>query len=201
MDRFEHLAMVAFLILGFALIRIFTNMTNLITKHLLEEEYDTSTVSYYWVHSVFVFITIFTIILFWWTYYPLNDLEFWPDKNWNLWTYMLFLAVPILMFMLCEVLVPKTSEGKQLDIDLEIYYYRYHRIILGLAWLLQATLIVNLLVFFQEPWDSMKVVSRYVMLCLMAPMVFYHNRRLHETGMGIFFIGFIYIIIKYHIYS
>lgn len=97
--------------------------------------------------------------------------------------------------------MPKTSEGKQLDIDLEIYYYRYHRIILGLAWLLQATLIVNLLVFFQEPWDSMKVVSRYVMLCLMAPMVFYHNRRLHETGMGIFFIGFIYIIIKYHIYS
>jgi len=26
------------------------------------------------------------------------------------------------------------------------------------------------------------------------------NKRIHEIGMGIFFVGFIYTILKYHIY-
>ena len=33
------------------------------------------------------------------------------------------------------------------------------------------------------------------------PMVLSNNKRLHEIGMGIFFIGFIYTIVKYHIYT
>jgi len=38
------------------------------------------------------------------------------------------------------------------------------------------------------------------MLCVMAPMVFSSNKRIHEIGMGIFLAGFIYTILKYHIY-
>ena len=47
---------------------------------------------------------------------------------------------------------------------------------------------------------SLKVIGRVFMLCIMTPMVFSNNKRLHEIGMGIFFIGFIYTIIKYHIF-
>jgi len=161
--------------------------------------YDTNDVEFYWVHSIFVFITLFTIILFWWTYYPLNDLEFWPDKNWTLWTYLLFLTVPILMFMLCEVLAPQ--HHKDIRVDMKRYWYRYHSVILGLAWLVQVALICNLLLFFQEPWDSIKLIGRYIMLCVMLPMIFTQNHRLHEALMSIFFIGFLYIIVKYHIYT
>jgi len=34
----------------------------------------------------------------------------------------------------------------------------------------------------------------------MAPMVFSNNKKIHEIGMGIFLAGFIYTILKYHIY-
>ena len=47
---------------------------------------------------------------------------------------------------------------------------------------------------------SMKVIGRVIMLCIMTPMVFINNKRLHEIGMTIFFLGFIYTIVKYHIF-
>jgi len=46
----------------------------------------------------------------------------------------------------------------------------------------------------------LKVVGRVIMLCIMTPMVISTNKKIHEIGMGIFFAGFIYTIIKYHIF-
>ena len=103
------------------------------------------------------------------------------------------------MFMLCEVLAPQ--HHKDIRVDMKRYWYRYHIVILGLAWLVQVALICNLLLFFQEPWYSIKLVGRYIMLVVMLPMIFTQNHRLHETLMSIFFIGFLYIIVKYHIYT
>jgi len=215
MERFEHLAMVAFLILGLAMVRLMTNMTSLLAKDSIAEEierdygkdrakeletkYDVANVEFYWVHTMFVFITFFTTILFWWTCYPINDLTYFPDENWNLFTYLLFLTVPFLFFMICEIIAPQDHAGKQ--VDLKAYYYRFHRVILGLAWLLQVGLLANLFVFFQGELYSMKVLGRVIMLAVMLPMVFFKNHRIHEIGMTIFFVGFIYTIIKYHIFA
>jgi len=215
MERFEHLAMVAFLILGLAMVRLMTNMTSLIAKDIIAEEiekdydkeksdelekkYDCSNVEFYWPHTAFCFITFFTIILFWWTCYPLNDLSYFPDEGWNLFTYLLFLAVPFLMFMICEVVAPQDHAGK--NVNLKLYYFRFHRVILGLAWTLQVFLIGNLFVFFHGELYSLKVLGRLIMLCVMLPMVIWKNQRLHEWGMAIFFVGFIYTIIKYHIFA
>ena len=215
MERFEHLAMVAFLILGLAMVRLMTNMTSLIAKDSIAEEiekkydektaselekkYDCENVEFYWVHTCMCFITFFTIILFWWTCYPLNDLRYFPDGNWNLFTYLLFLAVPFLMFMLCEVIAPQDHSGA--NVNLKEYYYRFHRVILGLAWVLQLCLLANLFVFYKGDLYSLKVIGRVIMLCVMTPMVLSDNRRLHEFGMGFFFIGFIYTILKYHVFA
>ena len=38
MERFEHLSMVGFLILGLALVRLVTNMTSLLSKDIIAEE-------------------------------------------------------------------------------------------------------------------------------------------------------------------
>ena len=75
-----------------------------------------------------------------------------------------------------------------------------HRVILGLAWVLQIMLLANLFVFFKGELESLKVLGRILMLAIMAPMVLSSNKRIHEIGMGIFFLGFIYTILKYHIY-
>ena len=105
-----------------------------------------------------------------------------------------------MFFMVSEVVAPQPETYKDKSVDLREYYYKNHKVILGLAWSLQLLLIGNLFVFFQGEVASLKFAGRVIMLFVMAPMVFSSNNRLHEIGMGIFLVGFIYTIIKYHIY-
>jgi hypothetical protein len=140
------------------------------------------------------------MILFWWTATPLQDTNFYADERWNLFTYILFLTVPMLMMFISEVVMPYEHDKK--SVNLKEYYYKYHKVILGLAWVLQLFLIGNFFVFYNEgDIISAKVIGRVIMLCIMAPMIFSANKRIHEIGMSIFFVGFVYTIIKYHIFA
>ena len=196
MIAFTHLSMVGFLILGLSMVRLLIAFAALL--HQNTNDTDDDDVVFYWPHTIFCFITFFTIILFWWTSYPLRDVAYFPNEGWNLFTFLLYLSAPFLFFLVTEVLTPQNSNGKALD--LQEYYYKYHRVILGLAFALQVCLIGNLFVFFGGELMSLKVLGRLVMLTLMAPMVIISNKKLHEWGMGIFFVGFIYTIVKYHIF-
>ena len=196
MVAFTHLSMVGFLVLGLSMVRLLITLAALLHQNVNESKDDD--VIFYWPHSVFCFITFFTIILFWWTSYPLRDINYFPNEGWNLFTFLLYLSVPFLFFMVTEVLAPQNNDGKALD--LQEYYYKYHRVILGLAWMLQLCLIGNLFVFFHGELYSLKVLGRVIMLGVMTPMVISDNRKVHEIGMVIFFVGFIYTIVKYHIF-
>ena len=196
MVAFSHLSMIAFVILGLSMVRLMINFSALLAKNYNDDGDDD--VKFYWPHTAFSFITFFTIILFWWTSYPLRDLAYYPNEGWNLFTFLLYLSVPFLFFMVSEVVAPQDHEGKAYD--LQEYYYKNHKVILGLAWTLQVCLIGNLFVFFHGELLSLKVLGRFIMLAVMAPMVISDNKRVHEIGMGVFFVGFIYTIIKYHIF-
>jgi len=196
MVAFSHLSMIAFVILGLSMVRLMINFSSLLAKNYNDDGDDD--VKFYWPHTAFSFITFFTIILFWWTSYPLRDLAYYPNEGWNLFTFLLYLSVPFLFFMVSEVVAPQDHEGKAYD--LREYYYKNHKVILGLAWMLQVCLIGNLFVFFHGELLSLKVLGRFIMLAVMAPMVISDNKRVHEIGMGVFFVGFIYTIIKYHIF-
>ena len=102
--------------------------------------------------------------------------------------------------MVTEIIAPQPDTYKDIEVDLKKYYYDNHKVILGLAVVLQVCLLANLFVFFKGELMSMKVIGRVIMLCIMTPKVFINNKRLHEIGMTIFFLGFIYTIIKYHIF-
>jgi hypothetical protein len=196
MVAFSHLSMIAFVILGLSMVRLMINFSALLAKNYNDDGDDD--VKFYWPHTAFSFITFFTIILFWWTSYPLRDLTYYPNEGWNLFTFLLYLSVPFLFFMVSEVVAPQDHEGKAYD--LQEYYYKNHKVILGLAWAPQVCLIGNLFVFFHGELLSLKVLGRFIMLAVMAPMVISDNKRVHEIGMGVFFVGFIYTIIKYHIF-
>ena len=198
MVAFSHLSMIAFVILGLSMVRLMINYSSLLAKNHNDDPDDD--VVFYWPHTAFCFITFFTIILFWWTSYPLRDLTYFPNESWNLFTFLLYLSVPFLFFMVSEVVVPQSEAHKEKEVNLREYYYHNHRVILGLAWMLQVCLIGNLFVFFHGELFSLKVVGRLLMLTVMAPMVISKNKKIHEIGMGIFFVGFIYTIIKYHIF-
>ena len=206
MVAYSHLSMIAFVILGLSMVRLMTNFSALLAKNHNNDPDDD--VIFYWPHTAICFITFFTIILFWWTSYPLRDLEYFPNEDWNLFTFLLYLTVPFLFFMVTEVIAPQPesytdTEGKHqhFSVNLEEYYYHNHRVILGLAWVLQVCLLSNLFVFFNGELVSLKVIGRVIMLLIMLPMVFSSNRKVHEIGMGIFLLGFIYTILKYHIYA
>ena len=198
MVAYSHLSMIAFVILGLSMVRLMINYTSLIAKNYNDDPDDD--VVWYWPHSAMSFITFSTIILFWWTSYPLRDVNYFPNDGWNLFTFGLYLSVPFLFFMVTEVIAPQIEDHKAKEVNLEEYYYRHHKVILGLAVALQACLLANLFVFFKGELVSLKVAGRVLMLCIMTPMVFSNNKRLHEIGMAIFFIGFIYTVIKYHIF-
>ena len=197
MVAFSHLSMIAFVILGLSMVRLMINFSALLGKNYNEDPGDD--VIFYWPHTAICFITFFTIILFWWTSYPLRDLTYYPNESWNLFTFLLYLSVPFLFFMVSEVVAPQDHEGKAYN--LREYYYDNHKVILGLAWVLQVCLLANLFVFFKGDVYSLKVIGRVILLFVMLPMVFSMNKKLHEIGMGIFFAGFIYTIVKYHIYA
>ena len=199
MVAYSHLSMIAFVILGLSMVILMINYSSLLAKNYNDNPDDD--VVFYWPHTAFSIITFSTIILFWWTSYPLRDLEYFPNEGWNLFTFLLYLSVPFLFFMVTEVVAPQPESYKDKDVNLKDYYYDNHKVILGLAVALQTCLLANLFVFFQGELASLKVVGRVIMLCIMAPMVISNNRRIHEIGMGIFLIGFIYTILKYHIYA
>ena len=199
MVAYSHLSMIAFVILGLSMVRLMINYSSLLAKNYNESpDYD---VFFYWPHTAMSFITFFTIILFWWTSYPLRDVAYYPNEGWNLFTFLLYLSVPFLFFMVSEIIAPQPDTYKDIEVDLKKYYYDNYKVILGLAIVLQVCLLANLFVFFQGELMSMKVIGRLLMLCLMIPMVFIGNKRLHEIGMTIFFLGFIYTIVKYHLYA
>ena len=198
MVAYSHLSMIAFVILGLSMVRLMINYSSLLAKNYNDDEDDD--VFFYWPNTAMSVITFFTIILFWWTSYPLRNLEYFPNEGWNLFTFVLYLSVPFLFFMVTEVIAPQIEEHRGKEVNLKEYYYKHHKVIIGLAVTLQVCLLANLFVFFQGELVSMKVVGRVIMLCIMTPMVFSKNKRLHEIGMTVFFIGFIYTIIKYHIY-
>ena len=198
MVAFSHLSMIPFVVLAMSMVRLMINYSSLLAKNHNDDPDDD--VVFYWPHTAFCFITFFTIILFWWTSYPLRDLTYFPNGGWNLFTFILYLSVPFLFFMVTEVVAPGIEEHRGKDVNLQEYYYENHKVILGLAVALQVCLLANLFVFFKGELMSMKVIGRVIMLCIMTPMVFINNKRLHEIGMTIFFLGFIYTIIKYHIF-
>ncbi len=199
MVAYSHLSMIAFVILGLSMVRLMINYSSLLAKNHNDDPNDD--VVFYWPHTAICFITFFTIILFWWTSYPLRDLNYYPNESWNLFTFLLYLSVPFLFFMVSEVVAPQPESYKDIEVNLREYYYHNHRVILGLAWMLQVMLLANLFVFFKGELESLKVIGRVVMLCIMAPMVISNNKRIHEIGMAIFLIGFIYTILKYHVYA
>ena len=198
MVTYSHLSMIAFVILGLSMVRLMINYSSLLAKNHNEDPDDD--VVFYWPHAAISFITFFTIILFWWTSYPLRDLAYFPNEGWNLFSFLLYLTVPFIFFMVTEVVAPQPESYKDKSVNLREYYYDNHKVILGLAWILQVMLLANLFVFFQGEVASLKVVGRVIMLCVMTPMVFSSNKRVHEIGMGIFLAGFLYTILKYHIY-
>ena len=73
--------------------------------------------------------------------------------------------------MVSEVVAPQPETYKDKSVDLREYYYKNHKVILGLAWSLQLLLIGNLFVFFHGEVESLKFIGRVIMLCVMAPMV------------------------------
>jgi len=196
MERFEHLSMVVFLVLGLGLVKLMTSFGSVMSENIANREQGRQPVSFYWAHSLLLTMVFIGMVVFWWNAYPLNDTAFMPDEKWNLLLYLLFLCSPVTYFLMSDVLMPKSSEIA--NINLKNHYYDNSRILMGLSMLLQLFSLLNLLVFFGDNISSPRCIGRLVLLALLTPLLFSKNERLHESIMTIFFCGFLYSMFKYH---
>ena len=78
MVAYSHLSMIAFVILGLSMVRLMIAYSSLLSKNHNDDPDDD--VFFYWPHTAISIITFFTIILFWWTSYPLRNLEYFPNE-------------------------------------------------------------------------------------------------------------------------
>ncbi|HCP45302.1 MAG TPA: hypothetical protein DIU15_04640 [Deltaproteobacteria bacterium] len=198
MERFEHLSMVVFLILGLGLVRLMTSLGSAMSNNITARTSGREPIRFYWVHGMLVVMVFVGMVVFWWNAYPLNDTTFMADEKWNLFLYLLFLCSPVTYFLMSDMLMPKVSDEQQTD--LKKYYYDNHQVLMGLALVLQLFSLLNLVVFFNEAIGSTRCVSRLLLLVVLTPLLFSKNERLHQVVMSLFFAGFVYTLAKYHLY-
>ena len=198
MDRFEHLSMVVFLILGLGLVKLMTSFGAVMSSNITGRETGRQPIKFYWVHSLLLIMVFTGMVVFWWNAYPLNDVSLMPDAKWNLFLYLLFLCSPVTYFLISDVLMPKASELTEAGGDLKGHYYNNCKVLMGLSILLQLFSLLNLLVFFKEDPASPQCVGRVVLLGLLTPLLFTKSERWHKSVMSLFFVGFLYSMFKYH---
>jgi hypothetical protein len=196
MDRFEHLSMVVFLILGIGLVKLMTSFGAVMSRNLTARAEGREPARFYWVHSLFMGMVFTGMIVFWWNAYPLNDTAFMPDDEWNLFIYLLFLCSPMAYFLVSDVLMPKDAGAGGLS--LRDYYYKNSTLLIGLCLLLQVLSLVNLLVFFNDVITSSRCLGRVALIVMLTPLMFSKKEALHKTVMCVFFLGFLYSLFKYH---
>ena len=116
MERFEHLSMVVFLILGLGLVKLLTSFGAVLSGNIAARESDQAPVRFYWPHSLLLVMVFIGMVVFWWNAYPLNDTRFMPDDSWNLFVYLLFLCSPVAYFLMSDVLMPKSNQSDARDL-------------------------------------------------------------------------------------
>ncbi|MBJ95748.1 MAG: hypothetical protein CMP23_14905 [Rickettsiales bacterium] len=188
--------MVVFLILGLGLVKLMTSFGTVLSNRLSAESSKQGDVRFYWVHSLLVAMVFIGMVVFWWNAYPLNNPELMGDEDWNLFLYLLFLCSPVTYFMMSDVLMPPSSQLA--GADLKKYYFSNYQVLMGLSMLLQLFSLLNLLVFFGDSINSPKCIGRVVLIFLLTPLMFSKSERLHQSIVGLFFMGFLYSMFKYH---
>ena len=191
--------MVVFLILGLGLVRLMTSFGSVMSNNITARASGRTKVQFYWVHSLLMIMVFIGMVVFWWNAYPLNDTAFMPDRRWNLFLYLLFLCSPVTYFLMSDVLMPRSTDDQ--STNLKVHYYDNFQVLIGLAMLLQVFSLLNLLVFFDDTISSARCIGRLALLAVLTPLLVSKNERLHQAVMSLFFAGFLYTLLKYHLHA
>jgi hypothetical protein len=65
MERFEHLSMVVFLILGIGLVKLMTSLGAVMSRNLTARAAGRQLARFYWVHSLLMGMVFTGMIVFW----------------------------------------------------------------------------------------------------------------------------------------
>jgi hypothetical protein len=82
----------------------------------------------YWVHSSWLVFVFFAHVNSWFTLWAYRDLP-----SWTVGQLLLLISVPILLYLASHVSVPEIAEESVIRHDMRAYFYRRHRILLGLV--------------------------------------------------------------------
>ncbi len=106
MDLFSYLTIVFSLLYSVAILRLIGGFSSAFKAE-----------SRYWVHLIFVFVTIFSIIFSYWTFWAFKDID------WTLPKVLFHLIVPTMYYFMASVLIPENPSEIQSWKD----YYFLHK--------------------------------------------------------------------------
>jgi len=142
MDLFEYIAVLTSIIIGLGMAHLLRGVASLIQQSLKPDN-----VSVYWVHLCWVGYMFFTLVFWWWWEFRLGTIEVW---TFGVYFFVVFYA--FVMFLLCALLFPITSEGCK---DYKEYFYSIRFWLFGLLGISYVLDLVDTLAKGQEYFMNM----------------------------------------------
>lgn len=182
MDIFEHLSLIPFLLVALGLVKIINSVSAYI-KIRNQTKHESIPVKLYWVHLLFIFGLFFAFIMYWWNSHQFNDYEN-GKETWNLFEYILYMGIGVTLYCATDMAIPEMSANNELD--LKKHYYDNARELWGLLCIVSAMSVMFSLFLYEHPLVSKETISRLILFCMLLPMVFSRNERLHKIMVFVF---------------
>lgn len=167
MTTFEFLLALYVILAGLGLTLLIRSI-----GQLIEAREDVQT---YWVHSVWVGIIFLVHITNWFAFWEFRHVAVWSVAK-----FLLLLSLPTLLYLVSHISVPEVvANGTRYD--MRAYFYKRHRIIMGL---LSITMVLNLVndYFLHGFLEFSEVnVVRFFAFCVVSIGALFDNPRLQAA--------------------
>jgi len=114
-QQFNYLAILLSLIIGLAMAQVLTGLGRLIQAR--------ARVVLYWPSVVWAVLFLVVLIESWWSLFRMRDVQ-----NWNFFAFLLVVAHPVGLYLICALLLPDPSEfSAERPVDLRANYFDHRR--------------------------------------------------------------------------
>ena len=182
MTIFEYLTVMVSLIMGLGIAHMLSGLARLIqARHR---------VRLYWVPLAWVGLIFVETVQVWWSNWKWRHYE-----EWNLFTFIFVLLMPIVLYMVAAVVLPRFEPDE--SIDLRKYYYEKHRWLFGMGTLLAILPIAGEVGFHGKPLFSGINCFRVVFFFLLGSAAFISKHWYHSILTGLVGVLFFIFLLLY----
>ena len=116
MSPFEFVSVIISVVIGLGLTHLLTGVVGLVQRM--------RRVRFYWLHLLWLAVLFISQVFLWWSLWTLQQVE-----GWTFYSFLLFLLLPVLLYVAAALLIPTADEESLLD--LRAYFFQVNRPVFG----------------------------------------------------------------------